>query len=99
MAEWLKSADVINMFNHLIISLLCLGLIPFPHGAHVKQAIKFCLRVWQVVFLLVLPFSPHLLICTFHMSLNYLEMHVKLNQDKKLYFQCVYLNMLFSRGG
>ena len=47
--------------NHSIISPLCLVWIRAPLWPHVRQA-KFCLRVCQVVFLGVLPFSPHLLI-------------------------------------
>ena len=42
---------------HLIISPLCLVRVRAPHWPHVRQA-KFCLRVCQVVFLGVLPFSP-----------------------------------------
>ena len=48
-------------FNHSIISRLCLVWVRAPFWPHVRQA-KFCLRVCQVVFLGVLPFSPHLLI-------------------------------------
>ena len=54
---------------------------------HVRQA-KFCLRVCQVVFLGVLPFSPHLLIGPSHMSCNNLERDVKLN--KKFLLHCTY---------
>ena len=43
--------------NHSIISLLCLVWVQAPHWPHVRQA-KICLRVCQVVFLGVLPFSP-----------------------------------------
>ena len=43
--------------NHSIISSLCLVRVRAPHWPHVRQA-KFCLRVCQVVFLWVLPFSP-----------------------------------------
>ena len=46
--------------NHSIISPLCLVWVRVPLWAHVRQA-KFCLRVCQVVFLGVLPFSPHLI--------------------------------------
>ena len=53
--------------NHSIISPLCLVWVRAPLWAHVRQA-KFCLRVCQVVFLGVLPFSPHLLIGPSHMS-------------------------------
>ena len=53
--------------NHSIISPLCLVWVRVPLWAHVRQA-KFCLRVCQVVFLGVLPFSPHLLIGPSHMS-------------------------------
>ena len=38
-----------------------------PLWPHVRQA-KLCLRVCQVVFLGVLPLSPHLLIGPSHMS-------------------------------
>ena len=47
--------------NHSIISPLCLVWVRAPLWPHVRQA-KFCLRVCQVVFFGVLPFSPHLLI-------------------------------------
>ena len=47
--------------NHSIISPLCLVRVRAPLWPHVRQA-KFCLQVCQVVFLGVLPFSPHLLI-------------------------------------
>ena len=53
--------------NHSIISSLCLVWVRAPLWPHVRQA-KFCLRVCQVVFLGVLPFSPHLLIGPSHMS-------------------------------
>ena len=53
-----------------------------PLWPHVRRA-KFCLQVCQVVFLGVLPFSPHLLIGPSHMSWNNLERDVKLNQKKK----------------
>ena len=49
--------------------------------SHVGQA-KFCLRVCRVVFLGVLPFSPHLLIDSSNMSCNNLERDVKLNKKK-----------------
>ena len=48
-------------------SRLCLVWVRAPLWPHVRQA-KFCLRVCQVVFLGVLPFSPHLLIGPSHMS-------------------------------
>ena len=48
-------------------SPLYLVWVPAPHGAHVKQA-KFRLQMCPVVFLRVLPFSPHLLIYPSHMS-------------------------------
>ena len=44
--------------NRSIISPLCLVRVRAPLWPHVRQA-KFCLRVCQVVFLGVLPFSPH----------------------------------------
>ena len=47
--------------NHSIISPLCLVWVRAPFWPHVRQA-KFCLRVCQMFFLVVLPFSPHLLI-------------------------------------
>ena len=53
--------------NHSIISPLCLVRVRAPLWPHVRQA-KFCLRVCQVVFLGVLPFSPHLLIGPSHIS-------------------------------
>ena len=53
--------------NHSIISPLCLVWVRAPLWPHVRQA-KFCLRVCQVFFLGVLPFSPHLLIGPSHMS-------------------------------
>ena len=53
--------------NHSIISPLWLVWVRAPLWPHVRQA-KFCLRVCQVVFLGVLPFSPHLLIGPSHMS-------------------------------
>ena len=53
--------------NHSIISPLCLVWVRAPLWPHVRQA-KFCLQVYQVVFLGVLPFSPHLLIGPSHMS-------------------------------
>ena len=53
--------------NHPIISPLCLMWVRAPLWPHVRQA-KFCLRVCQVVFLGVLPFSPHSLIGPSHMS-------------------------------
>ena len=53
--------------NHSIISPLCLVWLRAPLWPHVRQA-KFCLRVCQVVFLGVLPFSPHRLIGPSHMS-------------------------------
>ena len=65
--------------NHSIISPLCLVWVRVPLWAHVRQA-KFCLRVCQVVFLGVLPFSPHILIGPSHMSWNNLERDVKLNK-------------------
>ena len=55
------------VFNHSIISPLCLVWIRAPLWPHMRQA-KFCLRVCQVVFLGVLPFSSHLLIGPSHMS-------------------------------
>ena len=48
-------------------SPLCLVCVRPPLWPHVRQA-KFCLPVCQVVFLGVLPFSPHLLIGPSHMS-------------------------------
>ena len=53
--------------NHSIISPLCLAWVRAPLWPHVRQA-KFCLQVCPVVFLGVLPFSPHLLIGPSHMS-------------------------------
>ena len=63
--------------NHSIISPLCLVWVRAPLWPHVRQA-KFCLRVCQVFFLGVLPFSTHLLIGPSHMSGNNLERDVKL---------------------
>ena len=53
--------------NHSIISPLCLVWVRAPLWPHVRQA-KFCLRMCQVVFLGVLPFSPYLMIGPSHMS-------------------------------
>ena len=54
------------------------------HGILLRKGqAKFCLRVCRVVFLGVLPFSPHLLIDSSNMSCNNLERDVKLNQKKK----------------
>ena len=53
--------------NHSNISPLCPVWVRAPHWPHVRQA-KFCLRVCQVFFLGVLPFSPHLPIGPSHMS-------------------------------
>ena len=47
---------------------------------YVRQG-KFCLRVCQVVFLGVLPFSSHLLIGLSHLSRNNLERGDKLNNN------------------
>ena len=46
---------------------LCLMWVRVPLWPHVRQA-KFCLRVCQVVFFGVLPFSSHLQIGPSHMS-------------------------------
>ena len=54
MAERLRAL----FLNNSIISPLC--LVRAPLWPLVRQA-KFCLRVCQMVFLWVLPFSPHLL--------------------------------------
>ena len=43
--------------NHSIILPLCLVWVQSPHWPQVRQA-KFCLRMCQVFFLCVLPFSP-----------------------------------------
>ena len=50
--------------------------------SHLRQA-NFYLRLCQMFFPGLLPFSPHLLIGQFHMSLNNLERVVKLNKMKK----------------
>ena len=71
--------------NHSIISPLCL-VVPASRWPHVRQA-KFCLRVYQVVFLGALPFSPQLLIDPYHMSLNNLERDVKKNIMDGLYHE------------
>ena len=65
-AEWLKALIFdITALNHS--TPLCPVWVRAPLLPHVKQA-KFCLRVCQVVFLGVLPFSPHILIGPSHMS-------------------------------
>ena len=79
MAERLRAL----LLNHSIISPLCLVWVRAPLWPHVRQQ-KFCLRVCQVVFLGVLPFSPHLLIGPSHMSRNNLKRDVKLNKTNKL---------------
>ena len=56
-----KVADFIIALDHSIISPLWLVWVRAPHGSQVRQ-VKFYLRVCQVVFPGVLPFSPHLLI-------------------------------------
>ena len=61
-----------DFFNHSINSTLCLVWIRDPHRAQVRQN-KFCLRVCQVVFLVVLPCSPHLLIGPSNKGLNNLK--------------------------
>ena len=57
-----KNADI--SLPHLTIRsshrCVCLVWVRAPLWPHVRQA-KFCLRVCQVVFLGVLPFSPHLI--------------------------------------
>ena len=53
--------------NHSFISPLCLVWVRAPLWPDVRQA-KFCLRVYQEIFLGVLPFSPHILIGPSHMS-------------------------------
>ena len=55
-AEWLRELFLITLSSHR-----CLVWVRAPLWPHVRQA-KFCLRVYQVFFLGVLPFSPHLLI-------------------------------------
>ena len=75
------------VFNHLIISPLCLVWVRVPHWAHVRQA-KFCFQVCQLVFLWNLSFPPtdwpvsHLLIGLSHtcMSWHNLERDVKVNK-------------------
>ena len=77
-----------------------------------RQA-KLYLRVCQVFFLGVHPFSPHLLIGPYHINRNNLERDVKLNQIKKksytkifgidfimmgLRFPCVNVLVIFPRG-
>ena len=68
--------------DHSIISPLWLVWVRAPHGSQVRQ-VKFYLRVCQVVFPGVLPFSPHLLIGSSRYEWNNLERDVKLNQKKK----------------
>ena len=53
--------------NTVIFIVLLIIPITLPALPHVTQA-KICLRVCQVVFLGILPFSPHLLIGPSHMS-------------------------------
>ena len=76
------STFIIIITKRGLFSPLCLVWVQAPLWPHVRQA-KFCLRVCQVVFLGVLPFSPHLLIGPSHMSCNNLERDVKLNLRKK----------------
>ena len=79
----LASTDFVSALDHSVISSLY--LVPWvrgPHGIHVRQD-KFCLRMCQVIFLEVLPFSPHLPIGPSHMSCNNCERDVKLNKDNQ----------------
>ena len=60
--------------------MICINLLKGSSPALATcETSKFCLRVCQVVFLGVLPFSPHLMIGPSHMSWNTLERDVKLN--------------------
>ena len=77
-----KVADFIIALDHSIISPLWLVWVRAPHGSQVRQ-VKFYLRVCQVVFPGVLPFSPHLLIGSSRYEWNNLERDVKLNKKKK----------------
>ena len=76
-----KVADFIIALDHSIISPLWLVWVRAPHGSQVRQ-VKFYLRVCQVVFPWVLPFSPHLLIGSSRYEWNNLERDVKLNKKK-----------------
>ena len=79
-----KVADFIIALDHSIISPLWLVWVRAPHGSQVRQ-VKFYLRVCQVVFPGVLPFSPHLLIGSSRYEWNNLERDVKLNEKKKFF--------------
>ena len=76
-----KVADFIIALDYSIISPLWLVWVRAPHGSQVRQ-VKFYLRVCQVVFPGVLPFSPHLLIGSSRYEWNNLERDVKLNKKK-----------------
>ena len=75
MAERLRAL----FLNRSIISPSGVG--SSPALAHVRQA-KICLRMCQVFFLGVLPFSRHLPIGPSHMSSNNIERDVNLNKKK-----------------
>ena len=92
-AEWLSELRIVTILvKNLQAAPMAEWLsvdISLPHltirSSHhcVWCGFKSCLRVCQVFFLGVLPFSPHLLIGPSHMSWHNLERDVELNKKKK----------------